>query len=224
MRLAVALSLLLVAAALPQHGDGPERAGPQNAPLSDPAHHDSIAPSYWFAILPAPATPAGWQPPQQGSRLLWPVRAPISQPFGCTNFDLEGRTASCPGGFHTGLDLAAPGGTPVHAAADGIAYPLPDYEIYGNHVLVASAGGIGTVYAHLSAFDVAWGQQVRQGDVIGYVGSTGNSTGPHLHFEVRFAGAPLDPLPYLEGSPADPGPVPAGWPGYPADDDPFGFG
>lgn len=193
-------------------------------PLSDPAHHDSIAPSYWFAILDAPATPSDWQAPTEGNRVQWPVRAPISQPFGCTNFELEGKTAACPGGFHTGIDLAAPSGTPVRAATDGIAYPLPDYEIYGNHVLLASNGGLGTVYAHLSAFNVSWGQRVRQGDVIGYVGSTGNSTGPHLHFEVRFAGAPLDPMPYLEGAPPDPAVVPAGWPGYPAGDDPLGPG
>ena len=224
MRVLALLALLLLAAAYPEHGEGPERATPENTPLSDPGHHDSIAPSYWFAILDAPATPAGWRAPAQGPRLQWPVRARVSQPFGCTNFELEGKTQTCPGGFHTGLDLAAPSGTPVRAAADGIAYPLPDYEIYGNHVLIASSGGLGTVYAHLSAFNVSWGQRVEQGDVIGYVGSTGNSTGPHLHFEVRFAGAPQDPMPYLEGAPADPGLVPAGWPGYPPDDDPLGPG
>jgi murein DD-endopeptidase MepM/ murein hydrolase activator NlpD len=66
--------------------------------------------------------------------------------------------------------------------------------------------------------NVAWGQPVQAGDVIGYVGSTGNSTGAHLHFEVRFAGTPLNPIPYLQEAPSDPYPVPEGWPGAARDD------
>jgi murein DD-endopeptidase MepM/ murein hydrolase activator NlpD len=69
---------------------------------------------------------------------------------------------------------------------------------------------------------VSWGQHVQAGDVIGFVGSTGNSSGPHLHFEVRFAGTAYDPTPYLNASPPDPGPLPVGWPGA-APDDWLGF-
>ena len=114
--------------------------------------------------------------------------------------------------------VADPAGTPIHAAADGIAYPLPDYEFYGNHVLIQHQGGLSTVYGHMVRMNVAWGQRVKAGDVVGWVGSTGNSTGPHLHFEVRFAGIPVDPAPYLAGSPPEPFPLPAGWPGMPPDD------
>jgi murein DD-endopeptidase MepM/ murein hydrolase activator NlpD len=209
-----ALSLLLVAA-----GEVPARPEPSSpGPSADPTHHDSIAPGYWLSILPAPATTPGQRP-----SLQWPLHAPMTQAFGCTGFGLEPTTTACPAGYHTGIDLAAPSGTPVRAAADGIAYALPDYEIYGNHVVIAHAGGVGTVYAHLSSISTAWGQRVRTGDVIGYVGSTGNSTGPHLHFEVRYAGAPVDPLPWLDGKPLDLAPVPAGWPGLPSTDDTLGL-
>ena len=66
--------------------------------------------------------------------------------------------------------------------------------------------------------NASWRDGVRRGDRIGWVGATGNSTGPHLHFEVRFAGVAVDPIPYLRGSPGEPFPLPAGWPGMPADD------
>jgi murein DD-endopeptidase MepM/ murein hydrolase activator NlpD len=186
-------------------------------PNPDPAFHDSIAPGYWLPLLAAPPTPADYRP---GSflPLLRPTHGVETQPFGCTNFSLEPSTGGCPGGFHSGVDLADQAGTPIHAAADGIAYPLPDYQFYGNHVLVQHLGGISTVYGHLSRLNVGWGQPVRRGDLIGWVGSTGNSTGPHLHFEVRFAGAPVDPIPYLEGAPPEPAPLAAGWPGMPAGD------
>jgi len=138
----------------------------------------------------------------------------MSQPFGCTDFELEPTTSTCRG-FHFGIDLAAPNLTPIHAAGDGLAYPFADTDHYGNHVIIQHRAGLSTLYGHMARFIVAWGQAVKEGEVIGYEGSTGNSTGPHLHFEVRFAGAPLDPIPYLEGSPADPYPLPLDWPGMP---------
>ena len=183
----------------------------------DQTFHDSIAPGYWLPLLDAPATPGSYRP-GAGLPLLRPTEGGETQPFGCTNFGLEPSTSTCAGGFHSGIDLADPEGTPVHAAADGIAYPLPDYQYYGNHILLQQVGGLATVYGHLVRINVAWGQEVRRGELIGWVGSTGNSTGPHLHFEVRFGGVPVDPAPYLAGAPAEPFPLPAGWPGMPADD------
>ena len=216
---AVLLSPLLLLGAGIQKPDAGQIAPPaaSGGPSSDPAHHDSIAPGYWLPLLPAPATAAD-ERPGFGLPLLRPTQGELTQPFGCTNFSLEQATAACPGGFHSGLDLASPQGTPVYAAAAGIAYPLPDYQFYGNHVLLQHPGGLSTLYAHLVAMKVAWGESVQRGQLIGWVGSTGNSTGPHLHFEVRFAGAPVDPEPYLSGSPAEPFQLPAGWPGMPPDD------
>jgi murein DD-endopeptidase MepM/ murein hydrolase activator NlpD len=211
--------LLLLGAGYPRH-DTSEPVGPaatEGGPTPDPAFHDSIAPGYWLPLLDAPRTPgdyrtAGVLP------ILRPTQGIETQPFGCTDFGLEPATASCPGGFHSGIDLGDPEGVPIRAAADGIAYPLPDYQFYGNHVLIQHQGGLSTVYGHMVRMNVGWGQVVRQGDIIGWVGTTGNSTGPHLHFEVRFAGVPVDPIAYLEGSPAEPFPLPAGWPGMPPDD------
>lgn len=208
--------LLLVAAGWWEPKGDPAPAAPSGI-SPDPAHHDSIAPGYWLALLDAPPTPAGYRP-GPGPRFAYPVRGPETQPFGCTNFSLEPQTKDCRGGFHAGIDLAPSEGTPIRAAGDGIAYALPDYQFYGNHVLVQHVGGLATVYGHMTRMNVGWGQQVKAGDLLGWVGSTGNSTGPHLHFEVRYGGVPVDPKPYLEGSPSNPYPLLAGWPGMPPDD------
>jgi murein DD-endopeptidase MepM/ murein hydrolase activator NlpD len=216
----VLLAAPLLLAAGRSHVDTTQPALPPasaDGPSPDPAHHDSIAPGYWLPLLDAPATPADYVP-GESVRIARPTPGFETQPFGCTNFGLEPSITGCQGGFHAGIDLADPTGTPIHAAADGIAYPLPDYEFYGNHVLIQHPGGLSTVYGHMVRMNVAWGQRVKAGDVVGWVGSTGNSTGPHLHFEVRFAGIPVDPAPYLAGSPPEPFPLPAGWPGMPPDD------
>jgi murein DD-endopeptidase MepM/ murein hydrolase activator NlpD len=170
----------------------------------------------WVAVLPAPRTPEEYSP-SGGARVLWPLRGTVTQPFGCTGFTLEHPVGTCPS-FHTGIDIAEPQGTPIRAAAAGWAYPLEDPDRYGNFVIVQHYAGYATVYGHMVRQNVSWGQAVQAGDVIGYVGSTGNSTGPHLHFEVRYAATPYDPMPYLAGVPADPTPLPAGWPGAPIDD------
>jgi murein DD-endopeptidase MepM/ murein hydrolase activator NlpD len=171
----------------------------------------------WIKVLPAPQTPDDWAPPP-GARVAWPLRGVITQPFGCTGYQLEHPATDCPNGFHTGIDIAEPTGAPIHAAASGLAYPLPDPARYGNFVIVQHYGGYATVYAHMSRYNVAWGQRVQAGEVIGFVGSTGNSSGPHLHFEVRYAASAYDPMPYLGGLPPDPTPLPAGWAGAPRDD------
>ena len=171
----------------------------------------------WIQVLPAPTTPAGWQPGDPAFRFPL-TRYVETQPFGCTNFSLENPTNACPGGFHTGLDLADPQGTPIMAALSGLAYAFQDTQRYGNHVIVMHPGGYETVYGHMVRTAVSWGEPVQAGQVIGYLGTTGNSTGPHLHFEVRFAGVPQDPMLYLRGDPAEPFPLPTGWQGAQPDD------
>ncbi len=98
---------------------------------------------------------------------------------------------------HTGLDLAAKTGTPIHVAEDGVVTYVGWYFGYGNLVKVQHASGYETYYGHCSAFNCNVGDNVSQGDVIAYVGSTGNSTGPHVHFEIRIDGTPYNPEPFL---------------------------
>jgi murein DD-endopeptidase MepM/ murein hydrolase activator NlpD len=117
---------------------------------------------------------------------IWPVSAPITSPFGMRW-----------GTLHPGLDLGAPYGTPIHAAAAGTVVWCGWESGYGNFVVIDHGGGIATAYGHQSRIAVSCNEQVAQGQVIGYVGSTGFSTGAHLHFEVRVNGSPVDPLGYL---------------------------
>jgi murein DD-endopeptidase MepM/ murein hydrolase activator NlpD len=101
---------------------------------------------------------------------------------------------------HHGIDLSAPSGTPVYATADGIVSMAQYYGAYGNYVQIEHGGEMQTRYAHLSQVVVPNGARVKKGQLIGRVGSTGRSTGPHLHYEVRMAGAPVNPLPYMAQS------------------------
>jgi murein DD-endopeptidase MepM/ murein hydrolase activator NlpD len=138
------------------------------------------------------AQPAGAVPPlgpiRRGSgRLIWPVNGPVTGSFG------EAR----PGHMHAGIDISAPTGTPIRAAASGTVTLLGFTGGYGNYTCIGHGGGLSTCYAHQSGYATSSGASVSQGQVIGYVGSTGNSSGPHLHFEVRVGGAPVDPLGYL---------------------------
>ena len=110
--------------------------------------------------------------------------------------------------FHTGLDIAAPLDTPVSAAADGtvlLATSSVDAEGhltgYGNYVVIGHGAGFITVYGHLDKLLVTPGQAVQQGQVIGLMGSTGWSTGPHVHFEIRSDGVYVDPAPFLAAQP-----------------------
>lgn len=100
--------------------------------------------------------------------------------------------------FHAGEDIGAPSGTPILAADSGMATVIADNgNGYGNYIMINHGGGRVTLYAHMSAFAISNGATVSQGQAIGYVGSTGNSTGPHLHFEVRVNGATTDPKSYF---------------------------
>ena len=118
----------------------------------------------------------------------------VSQGFGCTDVVIEPVDLACPKHhWHSGVDLAAPRGTPVHAAFGGVVAVHLSATGYGLHVSVDGGDGITALYAHLASVDVVTGDVVGAGDVLGTVGSTGNSTGPHLHFEVRRDGIPEDP-------------------------------
>jgi murein DD-endopeptidase MepM/ murein hydrolase activator NlpD len=135
-----------------------------------------------------PGVPSGGPLDTTPSRygLVWPVSAGITSPFGWRW-----------GRMHEGLDLGASYGSPIHAAAAGTVIYAGWLGGYGNLVVVDHGGGLSTAYGHQSAIAVSVGQHVDQGQVIGYVGSTGHSTGPHLHFEVRVNGSAVDPLGYL---------------------------
>jgi murein DD-endopeptidase MepM/ murein hydrolase activator NlpD len=132
--------------------------------------------------------PAG--PIKRGSgNFIWPVNGPIVSPFGMRW-----------GRLHAGVDIAVPSGTPIRAAASGtVAFTQPEASSggYGNYTCIAHGGGISTCYAHQTSFGVSGGQHVSQGQVIGISGCTGHCFGPHVHFEVRVNGVPVDPLGYL---------------------------
>ncbi len=131
-------------------------------------------------------------------RFIWPEpKAQISQPFGPSRVALEPPYGGYPH-FHTGIDLVEPFGSPVYAADDGVvALVGTSSSGYGRYVVIAHSGGLDTLYGHLSTALVKVGQLVNQGQTIGLEGSTGNSTGPHLHFELRIKEQPIDPTPYL---------------------------
>ena len=146
---------------------------------------------------PAPRTrtrPVAAPPPDAGSgacgqlRLASPIKGVKTSPFGPRG-----------GRNHDGIDIAAPTGTPIRAAECGVVSFSGDQGGYGNMVCVNHSSALQTCYAHMSRTAATKGQTVRKGQVIGYVGSTGNSTGPHVHFETRINGQARDPEPYLRG-------------------------
>lgn len=124
--------------------------------------------------------------------LSWPVSGTITSPFGYRRNPFGGGME-----FHQGLDIAAPMGTTITAAASGTVISAGWYGGYGNYILIDHGGGMATGYGHCSQIFVSVGQQVQKGQAIGAVGSTGASTGPHVHFEVRINGKPVDPAAYL---------------------------
>ena len=121
-----------------------------------------------------------------GTGFAWPLSGPITSPFGMRW-----------GTLHPGIDIGVLTGTPIHAAGSGTVIWCGWMSGYGNLVMIDHHNGLATLYGHQSRIAVSCNQQVSTGDVIGYVGCTGFCTGPHLHFEVRLNGTPVDPLGYL---------------------------
>jgi murein DD-endopeptidase MepM/ murein hydrolase activator NlpD len=126
---------------------------------------------------------------------IWPVLGHVTDAFGARLDPFSGE-----GAFHTGVDVASDYGAPVHATADGIVSLADNHAGYGRLVVVDHGFGITTWYAHLSAFSAIAGARVKRGEVIGYTGISGRSTGPHVHYEVRMNNAPVNPWRYMRAT------------------------
>ncbi len=125
---------------------------------------------------------------------LWPVMGPITSSFGQREDPVLGNGE---GEFHTGIDISAPNGVPVRATADGIVKTAEMANGYGREVVVDHGHGVETLYGHMSGFAVMPGQTISRGQIIGFVGHSGRTTGSHLHYEVRIRNTPVNPHKYL---------------------------
>ena len=124
--------------------------------------------------------------------MLWPIMGPITSSFGERQDPFNGE-----GAFHAGIDISASFGQPIRATADGIVLTAGLASGYGREIMIDHGNGMQTLYGHLSGFAVTTGEQVKIGQIIGYVGTSGRSTGPHLHYEVRIRNVPVNPHKYL---------------------------
>jgi murein DD-endopeptidase MepM/ murein hydrolase activator NlpD len=133
-------------------------------------------------------------PPEPGApgQLLWPLSGPITSPFGMRMHPVYGRPI-----LHAGIDIAAPTGTTIAAAADGRVIVAGTQGDCGKMVAIDHHGGLSTIYCHMSQIFVGVGQDVQRGQAIGAVGMTGDATGPHVHFQVMQDGHPVDPMSFL---------------------------
>ncbi|MET0928524.1 MAG: M23 family metallopeptidase [Aeromicrobium sp.] len=145
-----------------------------------------------FRLISPDGDPPPPPPSATGGTLLRPVGGPVTSPFGMRVHPITGVRK-----LHDGSDFGVPCGTPVHAAASGVVTASGLAGAYGQRIAIAHGPGLATTYNHLSRRGVTVGSVVSQGDVIGHVGSTGSSTGCHLHFMVVVDGTPTDPLPHL---------------------------
>jgi murein DD-endopeptidase MepM/ murein hydrolase activator NlpD len=130
---------------------------------------------------------------------LWPVTGPITSSFG----DRENPFGGDEGEFHPGIDISGPLGTPIHATADGVVTSADVVSGYGRMVTIDHGHGLETLYGHMSGYAVTAGQSVTRGQVIGYIGHSGRTTGNHVHYEVRIHNTPVNPHKYLRTSLAD---------------------
>ena len=136
---------------------------------------------------------------------LWPVEGQVTGSFGERIDPFNGE-----GAFHSGVDIASSYGHPIVAPADGVVTFTDSMGGYGKTIMIDHGNGISTRYGHLSGFAVTAGQRVQRGDVVGYVGESGRSTGPHLHYEVRINDTPVNPYKYLRMTLAHSGGFPTG--------------
>jgi murein DD-endopeptidase MepM/ murein hydrolase activator NlpD len=139
---------------------------------------------------------------------LWPVSGPITSSFG----ERENPFGGDEGEFHPGIDISGPLGTPIHATADGVVTAAEVVNGYGREVTIDHGHGVETLYGHMSGFAVTVGQAVTRGQIVGYIGHSGRTTGNHVHYEVRIHNTPVNPHKYLRstladfGTPGSPGP------------------
>jgi murein DD-endopeptidase MepM/ murein hydrolase activator NlpD len=170
------------AAALDEVNSNIDHLGADVSDLQDQIQQQIQQASSTPGVTPLPAGPVqgasgGW---------IWPVSGTLTSPFGYRW-----------GRMHEGIDISVPEGTPVRAAKAGNVVIAAYTGGYGNYTCVDHGGGLSSCYAHQSSYAVSPGDSVAQGEVIGYSGNTGSSTGPHLHFEIRVNGTAVDPLGYL---------------------------
>ncbi len=150
------------------------------------------------ALIAAETAPGDDKPVSSGDgavRYFRPVPGAITSGFGPRLHPILGYTR-----MHSGVDMTAPQGRAIRALTGGRVILASSNGGYGNTVIIDHGGGVTSLYAHQSSLDVRYGEVVEGGDVIGYAGASGLATGPHLHFEVRINGAPVDPAPYLAGT------------------------
>ena len=157
--------------------------GNPSPPAPAPAAGPKPGPPSVVAPGPSPASTT------KDGRFIWPVDGSVGSGFGPRIHPISGGSR-----MHTGVDIGASSGTPIKAADDGIVVMAGPNGGYGNWTLIDHGGGLATGYGHQSSIGVSRGQRVSRGEVIGRVGSTGASTGPHLHWEVRVNGNPVDPM------------------------------
>lgn len=175
----------------------PQSAAPKRPSLADLDHTFGTNPSYLphYNLTPKKRDPFILNMGNLAGKMLWPVDGKVSSPFGKWRGSHK----------HQGIDIPMPAGTPIRAARNGVISRTGNnstmgFRGYGNFVLMDHGDGLQTFYAHCLSVAVVQGQRVMQGQIIGYVGSTGRSTANHLHFEVRVNNTKVDPMRYLAGN------------------------
>lgn len=190
-----AVAGLLTIAAAPAQAESARYVAPNAAPAAGTGVSNDASDRQFQQLF------ASWERPSQRASIATSVAVPSRTPldnyrmtsdYGMRNHPVLGGRRK-----HDGLDMAAPAGTRIYATADGIVEKAEWFGGYGNYVAINHGADLETRFGHMSRYTVSAGQRVRKGDLIGYVGSTGRSTGAHLHYEVRVAGTAVDPTPYM---------------------------